>query len=712
MAYKRPRPPSPTGSQKRSRPSQCYVKCGTPMSLDVDGDDQAFVPVWKQIVTDEHGRRRLHGAFTGGFSAGYFNTVGSKEGWTPKAFVSSRSRRNKDQSSLATQRPEDFMDDEDFADAAESRQLETDQNFAGIGATGESEGARDDFFGLMTTEDETMGVKLMQKMGWRRGEGIGPRVRRSARLDDDKEGTVSMTSESEQLFAPKDTHIKFFTPRKLKCSGLGYQSDAYPLLKPSDSEVKPRVSPALLSIEGVSKHPKPMKPAVKRTGMGVGVLNDNGSDDEDPYELGPRISFNRTIGKDKKAKNPSTIKPSKFAKVSTGQRHMFVPQKHISRTSSSVARLCHDGRSPLRAFKLLTITDGFESRHKLPPPKVPGAWRSSKQVPGSGARAQSFQSVADAARSSTLDAKGRATVLGEKALPGKSIFDYISKEDRDLLAAKTGKNLPPGLGQPLPKQNKTRGVTQPNDLWTWVPALDKGIAAAALSKGTTGWMPYGEDSKKRARYTSFLEVRAGLKDGLPERVPGTTNADWAQELREFAQAAQVFKPVQGLMASRFTSSTSSTPSAHPGSGSGPSENTLLRAPTTKPDDPAETAAKLGMYGAMTRTAVPFHPTRILCKRFNVKPPPNILYESEFGTSASSKTQEPVSKAAMDQMFHEAMTAGSVMQYPLFMTPQAKGSALFSSAEHAPVDSETNEALLKERAPDDVFRALFGDDDDN
>lgn len=31
-------------------------------------------------VRDEKGRRRLHGAFTGGFSAGYFNTVGSKEG--------------------------------------------------------------------------------------------------------------------------------------------------------------------------------------------------------------------------------------------------------------------------------------------------------------------------------------------------------------------------------------------------------------------------------------------------------------------------------------------------------------------------------------------------------------------------------------------------------------------------------------------------------
>lgn len=31
-------------------------------------------------VRDEQGRRRFHGAFTGGFSAGYYNTVGSKEG--------------------------------------------------------------------------------------------------------------------------------------------------------------------------------------------------------------------------------------------------------------------------------------------------------------------------------------------------------------------------------------------------------------------------------------------------------------------------------------------------------------------------------------------------------------------------------------------------------------------------------------------------------
>ena len=36
--------------------------------------------VQDEVVTDEQGRRRFHGAFTGGFSAGYYNSVGSKEG--------------------------------------------------------------------------------------------------------------------------------------------------------------------------------------------------------------------------------------------------------------------------------------------------------------------------------------------------------------------------------------------------------------------------------------------------------------------------------------------------------------------------------------------------------------------------------------------------------------------------------------------------------
>lgn len=78
---------------------------GTPLGTTKNTN---FVPVWKQTATDK-GRKRFHGAFTGGFSAGYFDTVGSKEGWTPSSFHSSRTDRyDKKQHSI-----ENYMDDED-----------------------------------------------------------------------------------------------------------------------------------------------------------------------------------------------------------------------------------------------------------------------------------------------------------------------------------------------------------------------------------------------------------------------------------------------------------------------------------------------------------------------------------------------------------------------------------------------------------------------
>ncbi|KAF6775331.1 hypothetical protein AHF37_05066 [Paragonimus kellicotti] len=45
------------------------------------GKQRAVPAAYEQRILNEKGRPlRFHGAFTGGFSAGYFNTVGSKEG--------------------------------------------------------------------------------------------------------------------------------------------------------------------------------------------------------------------------------------------------------------------------------------------------------------------------------------------------------------------------------------------------------------------------------------------------------------------------------------------------------------------------------------------------------------------------------------------------------------------------------------------------------
>jgi G patch domain-containing protein 1 len=65
MSYKRSR-----STYEEHQPAP-YALFGTPLPDEHEArDDGSYVPVWKQEVRDERGRKRLHGAFTGGFSAG------------------------------------------------------------------------------------------------------------------------------------------------------------------------------------------------------------------------------------------------------------------------------------------------------------------------------------------------------------------------------------------------------------------------------------------------------------------------------------------------------------------------------------------------------------------------------------------------------------------------------------------------------------------
>lgn len=594
------------------------------------------------------------------------------------------------------------MDEEDLAEAAETQQLEATHHFAGIGGADDTGG--DGFFGLFMNQEETMGVKLAQKMGWRRDQGIGRKITRAARGED---GSTAHKDSTSYTFAPDDTRAMPIPREEVRRKGLGYESEA----RLGAVEKQPASGPSsrdLQFTESSRKAPLVKKPAAKKSSFGVGVLNDTGSDDEDPYELGPKISFNKAIGKDKKAK-----KPSKFAKAGTGEGPVFVSKKASTKALTLLSRASMDGRPPLTGFVLAADIAELTSKPKYPPPKIPPGWKSSMSASAS-AGAQEYQSVADAAKASTLDAKGRSALLGEKQLPGKSIFDFISKDARDRLAGLIGRaDLPQGRGESGPEGHLPAAKAQPKDLWSLVPPLDKSTAAAALAKGATGWMPYAEDLSKRARYIGFLEIRAGLKDDLPERSGNISTSDWVKELQEFAHAAQVFKPTTGIMASRFTSSSSSTLSGIPG---GATDDTLLRQAPKKPEDPVEQAAKMGMYGAMTRTSFPFHPTRLLCKRFNVKPPPEMPHgaEDDGDDGFKAKTEAAVSKSAMDKMMHEVLTNGPALHRPAWMgqAPQPSVSApVQQDTGHANVDVEKNEALFNERAPEDVFKSIFGDDDE-
>ncbi|KAK0252375.1 hypothetical protein LTS09_012493 [Friedmanniomyces endolithicus] len=629
-----------------------YALYGTPLpAYDPDvRDDGSYVPIWKQEVTDERGRKRLHGAFTGGFSAGYFNTVGSKEGWTPSTFVSSRANRAKDGKTQSLgQRAEEFMDEEDLAEQAESQKLETQGGFAGLGSGSGDGGGKGMFADLFRASGETMGVKLLQRMGWRQGQGVGPRVKR--RAQGDEKGEV-------HLFAP-DNAPMIAISRTTDHKGLGFEGEGKLEDQTSsagrDDDDEDGRDARILQSNRSKMLTKPKK--VKTSSLGVGVLNDTGSDDEDPYAMGPQISYNRIIGGDKKKKKGGIVASNATPSVT---KPIFASKKLTHRTTTSAGfRKCHDGRLPLDGFVLslapLTITE--ENKH--PPPEVPPDWHSTKaSATGSTTTDPNTTSTADAAKISTLNPTTRAALLGEQPLPGKSIFDYLSPATRAKLATATGRpNLPPARNERAPAGfEASEADSKRRTLWDLVPALDKETAGAALQRGKTGWMPYAEDEGKRERYRSFLELRAGLRTDLPARGEGSGIEAWGREMGEFAQAAEVFKPISGLMATRFTSSSGAPRLASDATDSA----AAAQVDGARSEDPAEKAAKMGMFGPLTRSKLPFYPTRLLCKRFNVRPPANVGVDRDEGSSggadgggAADKRLEIVGQASLDRMMREA-----------------------------------------------------------
>ncbi|KAL2258604.1 hypothetical protein VTK26DRAFT_8028 [Humicola hyalothermophila] len=712
-----------------------FVFFGTPLPpQDPDvRDDGSYVPLWKQEVRDERGRKRLHGAFTGGWSAGYFNTVGSKEGWTPSTFVSSRTNRRKDDPNAVQQRPEDFMDEEDLAEAEESRRIQTQAAFSGLGTTANDAMRAAGLMGLFRVEGETMGTKLLKRMGWREGQGIGPKVRRKARLD--------LRSDADEagetyLFAPENVPMISFV-RKTDYKGLGFEGETS-LTPTGFSARSQRVNDSESDEEepdmGSLGRPKftlatgrRREREKSRGGIGTGILNDTGSDDEDPYEIGPRISYNRVIGGDKKKKKTTTtINPALKTKPT------FVSSKKSALGKAALGvRKCHDGRLPLEGFVFGRnpddLTSAINSEGKYPPPKIPPGWVSAKQ-PKAQSTPTGYLSAADAAKASTLDPKARAAILGEKQLPGKSVFDFMSAESRERLAALTGKtDLPPARGE-IPAGYALSEADRLQELLSRVPKLDKETAVAAIARGAGGGAPYADDEAKRSRYIAFLEYQAGFKPTPGTKPPKMNNEDWMRELHEFYNCARIFKPMTGFMASRFTTSSATKPGSN--SGGGTDDSGLLSKPASKPEDPAEEAAKLGMFGPMTRSITDFYPTRLLCKRFNVKPPEHVQPDvhsapsgpsrakydgfAQFGdaqdhssTSRDSASLELVSGSISSPAFSNVMGVhpGEKREEET-IAGQSRGSG-----QAVVLDSSRNEALEGQRAGEEVFKAIFGDSDE-
>jgi G patch domain-containing protein 1 len=623
------------------------------------------------------------------------------------------------------------MDDEDLADAEEARKLQTTESFTGLGLTAEEQSQKESIMDILRTTGDTMGIKLLRKMGWREGQGIGPRVRRKARIDEEDD-PGGATGQDTHLFAPENTSMVSFV-RKNDRKGIGFQ-DQRRLPEPikgrdPDSE-RGNSTPdegKEQSLGAVFKSSKLKKNKEVRGGFGVGILNDNGSDDEDPYHVGPQISYNRIIGGEKKKERPENGKST--ANPLLSNKPIFISKK--AGTKTSTFRRCHDGRLPVTGFVLSTNLDPLSSilsqDGKYRPIPVPIDWKS-KKIPANSSNvvvklSQTYQSPAAVAKASTLSPKSRAAILGETPLPGKSVFDFLTPSARSRIASATNNpHLPIAL---------SKAPTEPTDAGpntksqhSLIPPLPPEVALSALGRGTAGWMPYSDDPPKLARYRNFLEICASVTPNsftaIPDRAPGASTEDWVKEMQEFSQSAQMFKPMTGGMAKRFTSASAVPQNVSDLAGDSSAASADTTASISHPvRDPAAQAAELGMFGLLTRSVTVFAPTRLLCKRFNVKPPAHFVPDSTPAASISV----PATASSYANLAHQASVLPQGRLEPpvkdesdiRMRVKDEDNAGTSANGLEGPraivIDPERNEALERERPDDAIFRAVFGGESD-
>ncbi|KAF4569550.1 hypothetical protein EYR36_009345 [Pleurotus pulmonarius] len=672
-------------SSRRANESFCLI--GTPLPLlEKSKDTGEFVPLWKQEVRDEKGRKRLHGAFTGGFSAGYFNTVGSKEGWTPATFVSSRNDRAKAKAA----RPEDFMDEEDLQEIRDSKKIvdTTDEMDLTAGLRSSKDELETDSIAgaleasMLPAPQDSAGARILKKMGWKIGQGIGPRVSWRDRQQQDAQAahnsipSTSIPEDDEEAskhsYARRDTTVLAVT-RKDNSHGLGYRPGMSLNESLGDNGAGPSSGPRLAA------------------GFGLGALNDADEDDLDIYELHSTHSKRRTAY--------DALDRHDEDKTAVSQRG------HDASRKTAGSQIFEDGKPVLPGF-ILSDKPVAEDRW-FPLPDPPPGWRPDpKRVwdkdkeNRSGVQAPPPPAGHGKWRP-TMAADTRGTILGETPLPSapRSVFDYMSQKDAERLKnIVTGKGTAPP-GAPAPARDEIN-----------ITRLDPHIAQAALN----GFQPFTTDPVKQARYNAYLQTQIS-PDSTVELVPlpDQNISEFNKELSDYAKAAQIFKPISGAMAGRFTSAAvvEHAPKINEGLHMPTKEEIEAKEAEAKKlaeekVSPKVHAARLGMYGPLTRDVKPWVPARLLCKRFGVKDP-------EVETKVPESSGHHSTTAGGDTEGEHPTDVDPVSAAALGITDKGhNGRRDLANIGLGDDETQGRDILTYTKPAMDIFKAIFASDDED
>ncbi|XP_014613751.1 PREDICTED: G patch domain-containing protein 1 homolog [Polistes canadensis] len=567
------------------------------------------VTIEDQYAYDAQGRRRFHGAFTGGFSAGYFNTVGTRDGWKPQQFKSSRGTKAK----AVAQQPEDFMDDEDvsiFGIAPKGIRANSDYEHheqKGI-KRGRAEMINNKFLSynpvlkeLLRPVRETVGIALLKKMGWKPGQGIGNRVTKKEKIkakqqiekvkiygcslpkNEEKEidSNYVCDSDDENLditFAPDD-YEPFRSKGKDNYFGIGYSglNRQNVLSNQVNEENNYQSNNKNLPIFGHA--------------FGVGAFE---ADDEDIYEREDMSRYDSVLG----------------------------PERKKSKTRWSKENISNDKESnSVEGF--VQAKDKLNSRKTFAPPSLPKDYhaihltRKSRFYPP--IPHQSFNE-----KRKNLNVTKRAKILEDVSFTNKVIQGQVNTPT-EILSSTIPMSISNVMSEPsnsleqkveVSKKIVEKPKAQGNNVW-----VDKLNTKMFVSGGITG---REQITSGLLNLPTNLNSSSTFADVCVEAVNNQINNSSCLKINNMCKSDSIeqLSIIKLEKDPELTESEQSSKSIKkvPNNDNKNELNKSTLNLTDALEQQKEEAARMEMFGKLTRDIIEWQPASIVCKRFNIPEP--------------------------------------------------------------------------------------------
>lgn len=691
---------------------------------------------------------RFHGAFTGGFSAGFHNSVGSAEGWTPSTFTSSRANR----AEKKERRAEDLMDSEDLNEAAQAgTTMRTTAQFQGASTNR----AGDALGRMITPVSESIGVKMLMRMGWRHGHGVGARKSKpkppvekivkkvytvqmppgreaeakASAADEESDEAVSGDDEEAIAAAKSALRVLGEAPAEVALHHKIQKADVYGIgfdPKRHGGQIDRGVSGSQSArMDAIKKRQVLMGGRDTRASLGFGLsaLEESGAYD-DAYSAPDMEQYDLEEHDAEEERQSSKRERKLQAQQQFHEVFEFVPAK----------------RPPVveQAYPPIEVPASFNEVHRAAVDDLKiGGLSLSEDVRALAASLYEASNLAMTpdhriVRLSGVAASTRGAILGARQLKagpvppptvattnanGKSVFEGVSVSDKQRLAESLMGNF----------AMSSEGAETYNADWQ----------SQLEAKGAT---LFPGDLDKQKRFGLFLGFyrkkmlgdAAGAFFDVVKSAKAMGSSSTSQLLREQEEFNTLVKKHEpkgfkgsGQMVSaapsdpfadRFASGGVIAPSSVSGFDtlmttiSGPALQSARAAAGESKD--ISTAANLEMFGKMTRTRSEWRPAPLLCRRFGIRDPFEGKEDAKKAQSKSDVALESLRATVMSSFQTPNPTPWFAAASEIPNSQQAAEAAvaglLFDDNE---VTADLPEGVEEVKPSVDLYRAIFQDDDE-